>query len=414
MIGDSALKHGPSAATADAPAPATTHGNDTPWRPHTHLPSERASISNQQPSVRSKLPTQYPSSPTQQLQFHTPVRQPTDPGPDPQFTPGPPTLSPYTDPRIAPARISISQTPITPSATLPTFQPTGQTTMIPTPLPQTSVHRPPAVSLLPQDLPYPNFPESQSIQHPTMNQPAVSPYPTLVYQPSPQAPMLSSPAPHVVNAMNNPSTAEQTPQVTDYGQFPQLHMSQAAAHYSQTPLPSPANSAWGPNPAAPISLNVAQAAIDYAGGMTSGEVEPDAEESTEIEDTEDSGEQAGEVTMEGGESDPVEALEVNDMENNVEKCLPEITDGQIEHAGMEEVDVGTGQVSKAVEKHVTARGANLPPTPSVPRRSSRKNHHPPKKLSYELRAVESEEDRRRLERGWRLWQRAKARRAAGQ
>ncbi|KAM7374963.1 hypothetical protein PAMP_007587 [Pampus punctatissimus] len=78
----------------------------------------------------------------------------------------------------------------------------------------------------------------------------------------------------------------------------------------------------------------------------------------------------------------------------------------------EEVDVKTGQVSR-VEKHVIARGADLPPTPSVPRRNPQRNRHPPKKLSYELRAVESEEDRQKLERVWKLWQRAKARRAAG-
>ncbi|KAG8003754.1 hypothetical protein GBF38_007721 [Nibea albiflora] len=665
MIGDSALKHGPSAATADAPAPATTHGNDTPWRPHTHLPSERVSISNQQPSVRSKLPTQYPSSPTQQLQFHTPVRQPTDPGPDPQFTPGPPTLSPYTDPHIAPARVSISQTPITPSATLPTFQPTGQTTMIPAPLPQTSVHRPTAVSLLPQDLPYPNFPEAQSIQHPTMNQPAVSPYPTLLYQPSPQAPMLNCQRgvvdqlvlpeklrESVKTALHNdaghlgfertvqmirerfhwpqmfqeikawceqcercclrktPTAGVRAPLVSIHSSFPMElvcvdfltlekskggienvlivtdHFSRYAQAYPTkdqkantvarvlwrnffcrfgfpaklhadqghnfesaivkelckctgitkthtTPYHPQGNGTterfnrtlmnmlgtlephlkprwheyvdamthaynctrhdstgytpyylmFGRHPRLPVDLifglqttnepceyseyvqtlhdclsqayaQASQAShqakgqqkkyydrraksqafnpgdrvlvkvchvegrqklgdkwepqpyivvkkqpntpvyvvrsengntervvhrnlltqcmflpVEQAGGMTSGEVEADAEESTEIEDTEDSGEQAGEVTMEGGESDPVEALEVNDMEDNVEKCLPEITDGQIEHAGMEEVDVGTGQVSKAVEKQVTARGANLPPTPSVPRRS---------------------------------------------
>ncbi|KAG8002395.1 hypothetical protein GBF38_014787 [Nibea albiflora] len=166
------------------------------------------STSNQQSSVRSKLPTQFPSSPTRQLQFHTPVRQPTDAGPDPQFTPGPPTLSPYTDPRTSPAQVSISPTPVTPSATLPMFQPTVQTTMIPALLPQTSVHRPPTVSLSPQGLPYPNFPEAQGTQHHTMNQPAVSPYPTPVYQPSPQAPMLSFPAPQM------------TPQGTDYGQIP--------------------------------------------------------------------------------------------------------------------------------------------------------------------------------------------------
>ncbi|KAE8278224.1 hypothetical protein D5F01_LYC23692 [Larimichthys crocea] len=203
--------------------------NDPPRRTHTHLSSESASTSNQQPSVRAKLTNQFPRSPTQQLQFHTPVRQPTDPGPDAQFTAAPPMLSPYTDPRTASAQVSISPAPVTPSATLPMFQPTMQTTMAPALLPQTSLHKPPTVTLPPQSPPYPNFPETQVTQHPPMNQPAVHPYPTQVYQPSPQvttintdslpapqAPMLSSPAPHMMNTMNNPSTTEQTPQGTDY------------------------------------------------------------------------------------------------------------------------------------------------------------------------------------------------------
>ncbi|KAE8293764.1 hypothetical protein D5F01_LYC06698 [Larimichthys crocea] len=149
MMSASPLKQGPSAATAG-------HSNDPLRRTHTHLSSESASTSIQQPSVRSKLSTQFPRSPTQQLQFHTPVWQPTDPGPDAKFTPAPPMLSPYTHPRTAPAQVSIS-----PSATLPIFQPTVQTTMAPALLSQTSAHRPPIVTLPPQSLPYPNFPETQ-------------------------------------------------------------------------------------------------------------------------------------------------------------------------------------------------------------------------------------------------------------
>ena len=275
---DSPLKQGLTAATSGppTPVPATTHSYDSPSRTHTHFPSEGASTSHQQPSVRSKLTTQFLRSPTQQLQYHTPVRLPTDFGLGAQLTPSPPILSPYTDPRAAPAQVSTLPAPVTPSATPPVFQPAVHITMPPVLLPQTSVQRPPTVTLPPQSPPYPNFPETQVIQQPTMNQPAVSPYPTQVYQPSPQvptsdtvplpapqAPMLSFPTPHTMNTMNNPSTAEQTSQGTDYGQIPQLHMSQAAAHHAQIPLYSSATSAWGPTSAAPTSLNVAHAAFNY-------------------------------------------------------------------------------------------------------------------------------------------------------
>ena len=153
--------------------------------------------------------------------------------------------------------------------------------------------------------------------------------------------------------------------------------------------------------------------VDRAGGMTRGEVEPDTEENMEdtenmeMENTEDMGEQAGE------ESDRVEDLEVDNPEDNVEKCVPGTINGQCEHTELEEVDTETGRVSEGEEGHLTARGTSLPPRPNVPRRNAPRNRRPPKKLSCELRAVESEEDRQKIERGWKLWQRAKARRAAG-
>ncbi|TKS74102.1 PiggyBac transposable element-derived protein 1 [Collichthys lucidus] len=79
----------------------------------------------------------------------------------------------------------------------------------------------------------------------------------------------------------------------------------------------------------------------------------DTEKNIEMEDREDIGEQASEMTIQGDESDTVEDLKVDKMKDNVKKCLPKSTDEQIEHKGMEEVDVETGQESKGVEKHVT-------------------------------------------------------------
>ncbi|KAM7390931.1 hypothetical protein PAMP_021659 [Pampus punctatissimus] len=78
------------------------------------------------------------------------------------------------------------------------------------------------------------------------------------------------------------------------------------------------------------------------------------EENIEMVDTGDIGEQAGEVTTQGDESDTVEDLKLNNMEDIVEECLPETTDEQIEHTETEGVDVETGEVS-GVEKQVTAR-----------------------------------------------------------
>lgn len=275
----SPLKQGPSAATSGhppTPVPATSHSNDSPRWIHTHLSRERASTSNLQPSVRPKSTTEFPRSPTQQLQFHTPVRQPTDSGAGAQLTPEPPMLSPYTDPRAAPAQVPTLSAPVTPSVTPPTFQPFAQSTMTPALPSQTSAHRPPTIALPPQSLPYPNFPETHVVQQPIMNQPAVTPHPMQVYQPSiqvatnkidslsaPQTPMLSSPIPHMMNTMNNPSTIGQTPQNIDNGQVPQSHMSQAAAHHSQIPLHAAATGAWDPTSAAPVPLNVTHAVFNH-------------------------------------------------------------------------------------------------------------------------------------------------------
>lgn len=151
--------------------------------------------------------------------------------------------------------------------------------------------------------------------------------------------------------------------------------------------------------------------VEQAGEMARGEVEQDTEESTGMDNTEDNGRPVAEVTIRRDESNTVEDLEEDNSEGNVEKCLPETTEEQVECAGVEEVEIR--QVSEGGEEHVTIRGIKSPLPPSAPRRNAPRNRRLPKKLTYESRAVESEEDRQKIERGWRLWQRAKARRAAG-
>ena len=80
-------------------------------------------------------------------------------------------------------------------------------------------------------------------------------------------------------------------------------------------------------------------------------------------------EQTGEVIIQG--DDTLEDLEVDNMEENVEKCLPETTEEQFEHTGMEKMDVEAEQMSEGGEEHVTVTGTILPPSPSVPRRTRR-------------------------------------------
>ena len=276
----SPLKQGPSAAISSplpAPGPVTSHSYDSLNRAHTHLSSEGATAgtSEHEPSVRSKLATQLPRSSSQQLQYHTPVRLLTDSGLCTQRTPSPPILSPCTNLCAAPAQVSTLSAPLTTSATHPMSPPAVQTTNASAPLSQTNMNRNTA-PLPPQSLPRPNFPETQIMQQPIMNQPAIYPYPTQVYQSSPQvpisyadsspglqAPMPSFPTPSVISIMDNPSPGVQTPQGADHGQTPQLHMSQAAAGCSQVSQYSSANSAWSPTAAMPNPQNGIHAAFNY-------------------------------------------------------------------------------------------------------------------------------------------------------
>ncbi|KAE8293763.1 hypothetical protein D5F01_LYC06697 [Larimichthys crocea] len=92
--------------------------------------------------------------------------------------------------------------------------------MAPALLPQTSAHRPPTVTLPPQSLPYPNFPETQVTQHPT-NEPASCPRlpnadlsakpPAIDYTPSPhtQAPAYLQPPTSVPQVSMYPDAVPQ-------------------------------------------------------------------------------------------------------------------------------------------------------------------------------------------------------------
>ena len=113
-------------------------------------------------------------------------------------------------------------------------------------------------------------------------------------------------------------------------------------------------------------------------------------------------EQAGEVTGEEVESDTAEDEEMYNTEEVVETVLPWTTDGQVDgHTVMEEEDLVDGQMDQGEEEKTSAR------------RNPQRTRSPPKKLSCESQILMSEDGRRKRERGWELWQRAKARRAAG-
>lgn len=120
-------------------------------------------------------------------------------------------------------------------------------------------------------------------------------------------------------------------------------------------------------------------------------------------------EKTGEVTTNRVESDAVGDSE-DRMEENGEYAMPEPTDQQSACREVGEEVVGTGQESEDGGEHAASEGNILP---VVPRRNAARNRCPPKKWCYSLRATYSEKDQQKIERGRKLWLRAKAKRAAG-
>nr|XP_054601751.1 uncharacterized protein LOC129164731 [Nothobranchius furzeri] len=154
--------------------------------------------------------------------------------------------------------------------------------------------------------------------------------------------------------------------------------------------------------------------VEQVGEEAREEMELDVEEvhGGEVEDTEDSGEQAGEEIRQEEESDTIKDGEADSLEGGVEGVSPEASNTSLAPTGPEERDTGAGQGSEEGRGNETARGTPSSPRPSEPRRNLPRSRHPPKKLTYGSRVIEPGEDQKKIERGWKLWQRAKAKRAA--
>lgn len=104
---------------------------------------------------------------------------------------------------------------------------------------------------------------------------------------------------------------------------------------------------------------------------------------------------------------------LEDTEENVERALPETTNRQDEHPSAGNMEMDAGQMSDGGETNGAVIGGNTPQGPSSPRRNPPRNRRPPKKLCCESQVIKSESDQEKIRRGWKVWQRAKARQAAG-
>lgn len=70
-------------------------------------------------------------------------------------------------------------------------------------------------------------------------------------------------------------------------------------------------------------------------------------------------------------------------------------------------------MSEGGEANGTVSGENSPRGTGTPKRNPQRNRRPPKRLSYEAHVMKSESDQERRDRGWKLWQRVRAKRAVG-
>uniref|UniRef100_A0A3P9J0P0 Gypsy retrotransposon integrase-like protein 1 n=1 Tax=Oryzias latipes TaxID=8090 RepID=A0A3P9J0P0_ORYLA len=105
-------------------------------------------------------------------------------------------------------------------------------------------------------------------------------------------------------------------------------------------------------------------------------------------------------TNEATSKEPEPTTEVDEMEDveDMREQPNEVTRQGVEQEGGQEVE------EEEAEEQVIVWGNNLPPASSGPRRNVPRNRHPPKKLSYDTRTMETENIQQKIQRGWLVWQ----------
>lgn len=115
------------------------------------------------------------------------------------------------------------------------------------------------------------------------------------------------------------------------------------------------------------------------------------------------------------EEDSETNVDVGDEEDIESGSMVEMGDaaasgtvGGEDHPSMEQSNVEIQEDTSAA-----SGGATSTQPANTPRRTLRRSRNPPVKFSMECQVVETESEQQKIERGRKLWQRAKARRAAG-
>jgi len=112
----------------------------------------------------------------------------------------------------------------------------------------------------------------------------------------------------------------------------------------------------------------------------------------------------GEICETGMESEAEEGTRNDGSEEMLDRALVGTPD-------KEEADMWTGETSSDEGELVTGSDAAATQGPNPPRRNPRRNRHPPTKLSLETQVVKMESDHQKIERGRKLWLKARSKRS---
>ncbi|KAF4116997.1 hypothetical protein G5714_001550 [Onychostoma macrolepis] len=124
------------------------------------------------------------------------------------------------------------------------------------------------------------------------------------------------------------------------------------------------------------------------------------------------GESDGEINGAGIEWEGKEGTGSDGSEEALDRALIGAADEEGEQISTEDADMWTEETSDREGVLMTGSGPTSAQGPIPPRRNPKRNRHPPIKLSLESQVVKLESDLQKIERGRKVWLKAKNKRSS--